>query len=487
MRLRVSLLSSLVLAAGLWGPASESASAQVPANDTFANATVISSLPFSKTLDTTGATTDADDAEVAAACGYSGPAAASVWFAYSPATDQLVAIDTSGSSYSAGVGVVTGAPGSFSAVACIPGVGVFSALAGHTYYLDVADISGGHGGTLSVSVTAPTPPDAHMSVDRHGRFDPLTGTAIVTGTVTCTSGASGGISLSLTQTVSRTAAISGAGFTDLTCDGTAQHWLASVQPFSGNFKRGRAKVIADVTACNPAGCASDHVERTIKLRKAHRPHVFPPTSRPFGLSYSQWSARWWQQALAVSQGPGAPFESGRVDCSRLQTRHVVFLAGLTNAQTTSAVQRSCALRAGEAILFPLINVECSTIEPNPLGGPDPHSDAELRQCAHDVADMFTNLTATVDGMPIPQLTTFRFSSPIFTFTAAAQNYFNIPAGEPARAVSDGYWIMLGPLPPGTHIVSFGGAAPSLGFTTLATYTVTVGHKRDESLESHPIR
>jgi hypothetical protein len=221
---------------------------------------------------------------------------------------------------------------------------------------------------------------------------------------------------------------------------------------------------------------------TLAAGESDQPKVFPPKSHPFGLSYRQWSAVWWQQALAVSQSPGAPFESGPVDCSRLGTRHVVFLAGLTSAQTTTTVERSCQIRTSQAILFPLINVECSTIEPNPLGGPNPRTVAELRDCAQDVADLFTNLTATVDGAPIADLTAFRFQSPVFTFTAAADNYFNIPAGEPARAVSDGYWIMLTPLPPGTHTVSFGGAAPALGFSTLATYTLTVKHKCDNRPE-----
>ena len=48
------------------------ASAAPPANDTFAGATTISSLPFNETLDTTQATTDADDDE-AGACAVARP------------------------------------------------------------------------------------------------------------------------------------------------------------------------------------------------------------------------------------------------------------------------------------------------------------------------------------------------------------------------------------------------------------------------------
>jgi hypothetical protein len=269
VRLR-RLLISLVLTVALLGALSAgSAWAQAPSNDTFANATVISSLPFSDTLDTTQATTDSDDAEVLAACGQSVPVAATVWYAVTPSADQIVAIDTSGSTYTAGVGVVTGAPGGFSAVSCFIGSGSFSAVAGETYYVDVADISGGTGGTLNVAITAPapTPPELQLSVDGVGQFDPRTGVATVTGTVTCTAGASGQVFVSLSQQVGRIATIAGFGFAVFSCDGTEQPWSASVQPFSGEFKGGHANVVADAFVCNLAGCASDHVERTIVLHQ----------------------------------------------------------------------------------------------------------------------------------------------------------------------------------------------------------------------------
>jgi hypothetical protein len=266
MRLLRFLLVSLFVAVGFLGTViAGPASAQAPGNDTFATATAIPSLPFSDSVNTTDATTDSDDTEVGAACGFSG-GTATVWYAYTPPSDQTVFIDTSGSSYPAGVGVVTGAPGSFTAVSCLPGSGTFSAVAGQTYYLDVADVSGGSGGTLNISVSVATPPEVQLSVNRSGRFDPRSGAATVSGTVTCTAGASGELDLSLSQAVGRVATISGFNFTELSCDGTMQPWSLSIQPFSGKFKGGHATVIADAFVCNAVECASDHVERTIQLR-----------------------------------------------------------------------------------------------------------------------------------------------------------------------------------------------------------------------------
>lgn len=261
MRLR-RLLLFLVFAVAL---AAEPAQAQPPSNDDFANATTISSLPFSDTVDTTEATSEPVDAEVVAACGVSVTATKTVWYSYTAPSDQFVAVDTSGSDYPVGVGVVTGGPGSFSAVSCFTGFGSFSALAGQTYYLGIADIGSGTGGTLTLSVTAPEPPTVDFSVDRFGHFNPHTGEATVTGTGTCTGSPSGQIFVSLTQQKEDVTAF-GFGFADLPCDGTEHSWSAAIQPFEGRFRGGPANVIADVFACNPASCATDHVERTIVLR-----------------------------------------------------------------------------------------------------------------------------------------------------------------------------------------------------------------------------
>jgi len=72
-----------------------------PSNDTIGGATVVS-LGFSQTLDTTEATTDADDAQLNATCG--APATdASVWYSFTATADGGVVVDVSQSDYSAGV------------------------------------------------------------------------------------------------------------------------------------------------------------------------------------------------------------------------------------------------------------------------------------------------------------------------------------------------------------------------------------------------
>jgi hypothetical protein len=206
----------------------------------------------------------------------------------------------------------------------------------------------------------------------------------------------------------------------------------------------------------------------VPAARASGPAVFPPQSRPLGLSYGEWSALWWKEAVRQTGAPGTPFAAGQVDCAALGTRRVVFLVGTT---TVSPVTRSCTIPVGRAILFPVINGECSQVEGN--GSTDP----ELRACAAGQANTFTGLHASVDGTPIPGLPGFRAASPLFRFSPVDGNVFGIPQAILTKSVADGYWVMLTPLRPGTHTVAFGGTAvlpsPMPPFVTETAYTLTV--------------
>ena len=193
--------------------------------------------------------------------------------------------------------------------------------------------------------------------------------------------------------------------------------------------------------------------------------VLPPQSKPLGLTYGQWSAEWWKQAVRQTGAPGTPFAAGAVSCSSMGTRNVVFLVGTT---AVSPVERSCTISKHAAVLLPAINGECSQAEGNGS------TDAELRACASALADEFTNVHVVIDGRALSGLSAFRFASPLYLFSPVADNVFGIPAAVNSPSVADGYWVMVDKLKKGTHTVSFGGEAPAFGFVTEARYTLTVG-------------
>jgi hypothetical protein len=248
-----------------------------PANDGYDAREIVAALPFGTTVDTTEATTDAVDAEANLSCG--APATdASVWFEYTAGSDGMVTIDTSGSSYSAGLIVVTGAPGAFNLEACGPKQLAVPVSTGTTYAILVFDHQfdgGGNGGTLQLSIVAPTPPTLDLTVDPIGSFDAKTGAATISGTVTCTGAGLEGegegegksfVSVEISQLVGRIR-ISAVGGTEFACDGTTQAWAVELVSSGGKFAGGKATVAAFTFACGAFDCAEDQVTQTVTLRK----------------------------------------------------------------------------------------------------------------------------------------------------------------------------------------------------------------------------
>jgi hypothetical protein len=267
---RLALLISAVALASLGLAAPVFAAA--PGNDTYATRTVIGAIPFTESIDTTEATTDADDAEAGAQCG--APAVdASVWYEVTATSDGGLLVDLSGSTFAAGVIVAVGAPGSLSVIACGPISVGFSTLAGATYAILVFDYDpedGTNGGQLNISVgDLPPPPVLDVTIDPAGGFIAKTGVAIIRGTVTCTGGSEFDktfIDVQVSQTVGRVK-LTGEGFTTFVCDGVTHVWAAEVGSSNGKFAGGKATVQLFAFVCTATGCADANAERTVTLKK----------------------------------------------------------------------------------------------------------------------------------------------------------------------------------------------------------------------------
>jgi hypothetical protein len=115
-----------------------------PSNDDFDNATTITSLPFSDTVDTAAATVAPDDPTDCA-----GTNVHTVWYAFTPSADVTLTADTSASSYLAVVCAYAGSRGALIQVANGLQQASFQATAGVTYHFMVADyLYFGEGGSL---------------------------------------------------------------------------------------------------------------------------------------------------------------------------------------------------------------------------------------------------------------------------------------------------------------------------------------------------
>ena len=127
-----------------------------PANDDFANATSIASLPFTDSLSTGAASTELD--EPAPSCA---PSGGSVWYSFTPAVDTYVEANTAGSNYDTTLSVYTGARGALTQIACnddfygLQSRVLVQLSAGTTYYFQLGGFFGQTGNLVfNVAVVA---------------------------------------------------------------------------------------------------------------------------------------------------------------------------------------------------------------------------------------------------------------------------------------------------------------------------------------------
>jgi hypothetical protein len=192
--------------------------------------------------------------------------------------------------------------------------------------------------------------------------------------------------------------------------------------------------------------------------------VFPPDSKPYGLSYNEWSAKWWQWVLSIPANTNPMNDRTGQNCAVGQQGTVWFLVG-----TSGSVERTCTVPSGKGIFFIVLGGECSFNE-----YPNFKSASELSKCAVDSNNGGSNsLNAKVDGTPIQNLEKYRVQSQPFGVTYPSKPQFGSKSG-PTTAVADGWYLMLHALSPGQHTIEFSGLhtpPPTTGSTTFVTQAV----------------
>jgi hypothetical protein len=127
--------------------------------------------------------------------------------------------------------------------------------------------------------------------------------------------------------------------------------------------------------------------------------------------------------------------------------------------------------AGRAIFFPIINAECSTLEPEPFACSD---EASCSGCAAGFVDATAGLACEIDGVPVTDLESYRVQSPLFTIGPLTEdNLLGLPEGTTGESVSDGVWVMVAPLSVGEHTIHFAGTFVDFDLTLDVTYHLTI--------------
>ena len=193
----------------------------------------------------------------------------------------------------------------------------------------------------------------------------------------------------------------------------------------------------------------------------HRPIIFPPKSRPYGKSYSEWNGAWWRWAYSFPAGEDKnPVQDLTGELADLgQSGPVWFLAGSFGKTLT----RTATVPSDKALFFPIINSLWINI---PELGDNPWSD-EQRDFARDfIAPMIDNafdLSCQIDGIEVMKLERYRTATrdgKEYMVTIPENNVAGLPlpAGAYGPTVDDGISLMLAPLKVGKHTIRFTAAS-----------------------------
>jgi len=200
------------------------------------------------------------------------------------------------------------------------------------------------------------------------------------------------------------------------------------------------------------------------------PGVFNPGSQPFGASFEEWTAEWWQLMLSIPTPDNPLTDATGENCMVGQRGPVWFLAGSFGGGATT---RSCSIPEGKAIFFPVLNV----VDVNTTT----QTTRELRAETAPCLDAASTLVATVDGTAVANLFgKYRVRSKVFEITLPSDSLFSfaLPAGTYSPAIDDGFYVMLKPLELGDHTLHIVGASsgcPLNGgpFGVDVTYDLTI--------------
>mgnify|MGYP007070991491 CR=1 FL=1 len=228
-----------------------------------------------------------------------------------------------------------------------------------------------------------------------------------------------------------------------------------------------AAVVA--VGCGDAGYVSTGVEAA-SVQANPNPGVAPIGSRPYGYSYGEWEARWWQWASRIPVERNPILDSTGEHCAEGQDGPVWFLAGNYGGVT----RRECTVPAGKSLFFPLINgVWWQTLQDAP------HTVEAMREEARGFLGTPT-LAATVDGRSVLTPARYYEETPVFTSYFPTNNAMGFDATwlpvedgmlRCDQTVDAGYALMLHPLSAGDHTVRFTARA---GWGELdVTYTLHV--------------
>jgi hypothetical protein len=206
----------------------------------------------------------------------------------------------------------------------------------------------------------------------------------------------------------------------------------------------------------------------VKLSTENDVEFFDALSVPFGISFGQWTVRWWKWAFSSPAAINPVVDpTGRYASVNQPSSDVWFLAGKFGSADKVFPSRICVIPANRSILFPVLNCEANMLEYPDL---ESHQDL-ISHVRSDVDSVVKKECFLNDVMIKPQ----RVSSDplIFEITIKKDNPLRIKRFGNANACGDGYWVFLKGLRRGNHRLRFEGSCENGALSAGAIYALTI--------------
>lgn len=174
------------------------------------------------------------------------------------------------------------------------------------------------------------------------------------------------------------------------------------------------------------------------------PGIYSKDSAPFGISYGDWLAKYFQWFIQIPADIHPREHYTPDSCSIDQSGPVWFLTDILKG----AEERTCTIPSEKAIFLPILTGVSWDDKSNPL----PKSEQDVINGA-TAGNEYAVISAMLDGREIKDLKSYRAQSSWFNITVPDNNVFNNKPGV-WKAIADGFFLFVEPLPPGNHTLQF---------------------------------